>query len=199
MARAMPVLPLVGSTSVVRPGAMTPACSAASIIDRPMRSLTLPPGLNDSSLPTIVAPLRSESVRSRTSGVPPISLVMSSAMSTRSFRSALLDVVHGLVRHAGALALGEIGDRGLTQHPFEGLLGLEPHRGRSALLDAFTLALRADRRRDQTVEDLDDLEDGDLGRRTGEEESAAGPAAAVYYAGPPQRGEELLEKLQRIP
>ena len=78
------MLPLVGSTMVVRPGAMAPACSAASIMARPMRSLTLPPGLKDSSLPTMVAPLRSESARRRTSGVPPISLVMSSAMFTRS-------------------------------------------------------------------------------------------------------------------
>lgn len=35
-ASAMPVLPLVGSTSVVRPGAMMPAASAPSIMDRPM-------------------------------------------------------------------------------------------------------------------------------------------------------------------
>ena len=35
-ARAMPVLPDVGSTRVVRPGAMRPAASAASIMERPM-------------------------------------------------------------------------------------------------------------------------------------------------------------------
>ena len=82
MARAMPVLPLVGSTMVVLSGEIRPACSAASIIERPMRSLTLPPGLKDSSLPTIVAPDRSEMPRSLTSGVPPIRAVMSSAIFT---------------------------------------------------------------------------------------------------------------------
>ena len=37
-ASAMPVLPDVGSTSVVRPGAHRPAASAASIMERPMLS-----------------------------------------------------------------------------------------------------------------------------------------------------------------
>ena len=78
----MPVLPLVGSTIVVFSLSMRPAASAASIIDRPMRSLTLPPGLNDSSLPTMVAPERSEMPRSLTSGVPPMSSVMFSAIFT---------------------------------------------------------------------------------------------------------------------
>jgi len=41
----MPVFPLVGSTIVVTPGVMAPATSAASIIESPMRSFTLPPGL----------------------------------------------------------------------------------------------------------------------------------------------------------
>jgi hypothetical protein len=46
----MPVLPLVASTIVVRPGSIRPSASAASIIATPMRSLTEPPGLNISSL-----------------------------------------------------------------------------------------------------------------------------------------------------
>jgi hypothetical protein len=50
-ASAMPVLPDVASTIVVRPGSMRPSRSAASSIATPMRSLTEPPGLNDSSLP----------------------------------------------------------------------------------------------------------------------------------------------------
>ena len=49
-ASAMPVLPLVASTIVVRPGSIRPSASAASIIATPMRSLTEPPGLNISSL-----------------------------------------------------------------------------------------------------------------------------------------------------
>ncbi len=51
-ARAMPVLPLVGSTIVVLPGMMRPWASSASIIATPMRSLTLPIGLKNSSLAT---------------------------------------------------------------------------------------------------------------------------------------------------
>src|SRR5207302_4562563 len=45
----MPVLSLVASTIVVRPGSILPSASAASIIATPIRSLTLPPGLKDSS------------------------------------------------------------------------------------------------------------------------------------------------------
>src|SRR4051794_30022103 len=52
----MPVLPEVGSTIVVRPGAIRPSASAASIIATPILSLTLPAGLYASSLPTISAP-----------------------------------------------------------------------------------------------------------------------------------------------
>src|SRR5688572_14338032 len=44
----MPVLPAVPSTSVA-PGRMSPRCSAASIIFRPMRSLIDPPGFMHSS------------------------------------------------------------------------------------------------------------------------------------------------------
>jgi len=46
----MPVLPLVGSTSVA-PGLSVPFFSASAIIARPMRSLTLPPGFRLSTLP----------------------------------------------------------------------------------------------------------------------------------------------------
>ena len=46
----MPVLPEVGSISVLTPGRMRPAASSASIIETPMRSLTLPIGLKNSSL-----------------------------------------------------------------------------------------------------------------------------------------------------
>ena len=49
-ASAIPVLPLVASTIVVLPGSIRPSRSAASIIATPIRSFTLPPGLNASSL-----------------------------------------------------------------------------------------------------------------------------------------------------
>ena len=45
----MPVLPEVGSISVA-PGRIAPAASRASIMLTPMRSLTLPIGLKNSSL-----------------------------------------------------------------------------------------------------------------------------------------------------
>jgi hypothetical protein len=43
------VLPLVGSTTSERPGLISPAASAASIIATPIRSFTEPPGLKYSS------------------------------------------------------------------------------------------------------------------------------------------------------
>ena len=78
MAREMPVLPLVGSRMIVS-GPMCPACSAASIMATPMRSLTLAAGLKDSSFATTSAPAPSVTRCSRTSGVFPTSCVMSSA------------------------------------------------------------------------------------------------------------------------
>src|SRR5579859_121849 len=66
----MPVLPLVGST-IVAPGCRRPSRSAAATIATAMRSLTLPAGLSDSSLPSTAA-LRGPGNRfSRTSGVLP--------------------------------------------------------------------------------------------------------------------------------
>ena len=50
----MPVLPLVGSRIIVS-GPILPAFSAASIMPSPMRSLTLPAGLKNSSLASTVA------------------------------------------------------------------------------------------------------------------------------------------------
>ena len=52
MASPIPVFPLVGST-IIPPGFRRPCRSAASIMLRPMRSFTLPPGLNDSNLTSI--------------------------------------------------------------------------------------------------------------------------------------------------
>ena len=57
----MPVLPLVGST-MVSPGFKRPSASAASIMERQMRSLTEPPGLRCSHLPQMVAPPSGESL-----------------------------------------------------------------------------------------------------------------------------------------
>ncbi len=48
-AKAIPVLPLVGSISTVS-GPIFPACSSASIMATPMRSFTEASGLKNSSL-----------------------------------------------------------------------------------------------------------------------------------------------------
>src|SRR5438874_3323210 len=70
IAKPTPVLPEVGST-IVPPGRSRPVASAASIIATAGRSLTLPPGLRNSSLASRwhdrSRPMRS----SRTMGVPP--------------------------------------------------------------------------------------------------------------------------------
>src|SRR5437763_10134421 len=70
MASPTPVLPEVGST-IVPPGLSFPSRSACSIIARPIRSFTEPPGLRYSSLARIRAWPAGESPSSRTIGVPP--------------------------------------------------------------------------------------------------------------------------------
>jgi hypothetical protein len=76
----MPVLPLVASTIVVRPGSMRPSASAASIIATPMRSLTEPPGLSISSLPNSSPPASPVMRVSRTIGVRPTCSAMLTGM-----------------------------------------------------------------------------------------------------------------------
>jgi hypothetical protein len=70
----MPVLPEVGSTSVVRPGVILPCASRLSIIATPIRSLTEAIGLKNSSLASRFAltPFSLASLSSRTMGVSPI-------------------------------------------------------------------------------------------------------------------------------
>src|SRR6187200_452042 len=70
MARPTPVFPLVGST-MVPPGASFPSLSACSIMRRPIRSFTLPPGFRNSSLARSVGSTSRESRWRRTSGVFP--------------------------------------------------------------------------------------------------------------------------------
>ena len=74
----MPVLPLVGSTSVDLPGEMRPFFSMASIMETPMRSLTLEIGLKNSSFRRMSAltPASFGRRAMRTSGVSPIVSVM---------------------------------------------------------------------------------------------------------------------------
>src|SRR5450755_89688 len=76
----MPVLPLVGSISVVLPGWIFPAFSASLIMLTPIRSFTLAHGLKLSSLATIKAATPLVTRFRRTSGVLPISSVTSLAI-----------------------------------------------------------------------------------------------------------------------
>ena len=68
----MPVLPLVGSTMIERPGVIRRSRSAASIIESAMRSFTDPPGLYCSHLTHTSAAPAGTTACSRTSGVRPM-------------------------------------------------------------------------------------------------------------------------------
>ncbi len=70
-ASAMPVLPAVGSM-IVPPFFRTPSRSARAIIPTPMRSLTDPPGLRNSSLAKIAASFGLGMLINWTMGVLPI-------------------------------------------------------------------------------------------------------------------------------
>src|SRR5687768_7900860 len=93
----MPVFPEVDSMTVLRPGSIRPSASAASIIATPIRSLTLPAGLCDSSFPISSAPQSGATRVSRTIGVLP----------TRSARLSGITLVGGetLMRRRGYRAL----------------------------------------------------------------------------------------------
>src|SRR5688572_29411610 len=71
MARPTPVLPLVPST-MVPPRFRRPSRSAASIIARPIRSLTEPPGLKNSAFTQIGVRAESSTRRNLIIGVQPM-------------------------------------------------------------------------------------------------------------------------------
>src|SRR5215472_2430846 len=82
MARPIPVLPLVGSSTIVS-RLIRPSTVSASIIDTPIRSFTLWAGLKYSSLHAMVASMPLAVRLRRTSGVFPISSAVSLAMRMR--------------------------------------------------------------------------------------------------------------------
>ena len=94
MARAMPVFPDVGSTTVT-PSWRRPSRSRPSIMARPMRSFTLAAGLKNSSLSrtSARAPWRWESLGARTSGVSPMVSRMLSYTRPRPGRDGIWDVM----------------------------------------------------------------------------------------------------------
>src|SRR5450759_1205247 len=99
MARPMPVLPLVGSRMMVS-GLIDPARSAASIIDRPIRSFTLCEGFWNSSLASTSATHPCVSRLMRTSGVLPISSVTLWAILMSFLLVLVLGTLH-YPRHRG--------------------------------------------------------------------------------------------------
>src|SRR4051812_11646075 len=122
----MPVLPLVASTIVVRPGSMMPSASAASIIATPIRSLTEPPGLSISSLANSSAP--SGAIRvSWTIGVRPTWSAM--LIGIPGIRAVQPIAGPWLDRGAGALACAAGGVRLLSDVRSTPLHGGAPDRG----------------------------------------------------------------------
>src|SRR4051812_20485015 len=93
-----------------------------------------------------------------------------------------LDVVHG-VAGVAAITLDDVGHRRLAQHLAGG--------GCRLLEDALRPAA------ERAVEELDDLQHGDLRRGAGEGVAALDAALGLQHAGAPQDGEELLEELDR--
>src|SRR5215467_9500482 len=83
MASPMPVLPLVGSTTVA-PALRRPRRSASSIMLTAIRSFTLPPGLSDSILARTTPPPGFGNRLRRTSGVPPTTSSTEAAMRGRT-------------------------------------------------------------------------------------------------------------------
>src|SRR4051794_19635137 len=102
---------------VVRPGAIAPSCSAASIIATPIRSFTEPPGLSASSLAKSSTSDASGATRvSCTIGVAPTCsamLIGTRAMAARSVarRGLASGLVHrGLQRLVGGQRIARGGD-----------------------------------------------------------------------------------------
>src|SRR3989304_2933648 len=159
IARPMPVLPLVGST-IVSPGLRRPLFSAASIMLRAMRSLTLPAGFIDSTLATTSAQSGWTTRFSRTIGVPP---TRSSTVSAIFVLSAitLLDYVPNAARLRDSVALGQVADRRVVQHLEDRPAHIVPHvaLGAAAVAGAGAALIEAVPRYDRTLERLDHLGD----------------------------------------
>src|SRR5262245_55783647 len=140
MASRIPVLPLVGST-MVPPALSSPRRSASSSMATAMRSLTLPPGLTDSSLATTSAPPAFGSRLSRTSGVRPISSRTVDATRGRIITSSLSDVVHRPGHsHPLAHASRELAEREPVHYAGDGFGDLFPQLDEVVTVAACTLA-----------------------------------------------------------
>src|SRR5713101_866863 len=147
MARPIPVLPLVGSTTVA-PRLSAPRRSASSIMATAIRSLTLPPGFSDSILARTAAPSLLGSRLSFTSGVPPTTSSTEAAIFGRPVAAGLRwvmapnpignassppkkgsDVIHGFRESPTLESLTpEILERGAVDDRIYGLRNRAPQR-----------------------------------------------------------------------
>src|SRR5712691_2134894 len=193
MASPMPVLPLVGST-IVPPGLSAPRRSASSTMATPMRSLTLPPGLNDSTFAITVAPSGLGRRLRRTMGVCPMSSRTLVAIGDRVTATASSDVIH---RAGGTLALahtlGHLAEREPVDHARHGLGDLVPQ-----LHQILTIARRAAvapwlEGPARPLHRAQDGADGDRLRRPGEMVPPRGPPLRGQQAGALERKQNLFE------
>lgn len=103
-ARAMPVLPEVGSTRTLLPGLISPAFSASRIMPRPMRSFTEEQGFMLSNFAYTLAtqPSAAGILLSFTSGVLPMSAVASCAVTEAVVADAGAGVIMVATEEGGA-------------------------------------------------------------------------------------------------
>src|SRR5262245_60066759 len=170
MARPMPVLPLVGSTSVA-PGLSTPRCSASSTMATAIRSFTLPPGLRDSTLARTRAPEASASRRRRTRGVSPIRSSTEFAILPAMTFLSPSDVIHRPSGSAPFLGAGhQISRRPSIHAAAHRQRDLLPQLGQLATLPgAVAPAVRGRvERRTAAVHGPEDGPDGDVLGRLGQ-------------------------------
>src|SRR5215471_13644784 len=122
----MPVLPDVGST-IVAPGLSRPFSSASSIMARAMRSLTLPPGLRDSTFASTSAEPSGTTRLSRTSGVLPMRSRALAAMPLSCGWFMTVPILDRVARYvAVAFLLREVGDGVALKNPHRRVLYLLP-------------------------------------------------------------------------
>src|SRR3972149_3522790 len=189
----MPVVPLVGST-IVSPGLRRLLFSAASIMLRAMRSLTLPAGFIDSTLATTSAQPGCTTRFRRSMGVPPTRSRTVSAIFL-SLPISLLDYVPCPARLPGAVALRQVADRRAVQHLEDGLAHVLPHVAlRAAAVPRAGAALvQAVDGHDGPLQRLDHFRHADVAGLPDQRVATLRPAHAADKAGPAQRGEQLLQ------
>lgn len=98
------------------------------------------------------------------------------------------------------LGFSEFGDCVAAEDAFEGFTGLVPDFARNAEWGVFYVTNAtgaAPSRTNRTVQDLDDIEDGDIFGRRGEAVTAVCPTATFEYVRPAKLAEYLLQETLR--